>query len=127
MKRNSFRNTRYLTQDDVGSGLTVTVEHVVLENVSAQGEKPKEKSVIYFSDFAKPWPCILTNYDIIVAQTGLDDSDDWTGLVLDLWVDPTVRYNNKSGGIRVKAARMPELAEAFDKPKKAKKEAPVLD
>jgi hypothetical protein len=111
MNKSAFRNSRYVTQDEVreeGGVLRITVDEVVKENVALTGEKPRIRPVIHFTDFDKPFVCNATNAELIFDQTGTVDSDDWAGVVLELGVDPNVAYGSKiTGGIRVTSAKRP--------------------
>jgi hypothetical protein len=110
MNKSAFKNSRYITQDEVREkgGLRVTVDETVKENVALQGEKPRIRPVIHFTDHDKSFVCNATNAEIIFDQTGTVDSDDWVGVVLELGVDPSVAFGGKvTGGIRVTSAKRP--------------------
>ena len=59
----------------------------------------------------KPLALNATNGQIIAQITGSDESDDWAGKQVVLFHDPNVSYAGKlMGGIRVRAANIPQAA-----------------
>jgi hypothetical protein len=96
-----------MTKEDVGDKLVATVEYVVEENVASAGAEEDVTPVMYFSDFKRPRPCNITNYDAISAFTGIADAENWTGVVIEFFNDKTVHYNGQTGAIRVRNAWAP--------------------
>jgi len=98
------RKSRFLTKEEVGKGLTVTIDTVLKENVAPNGSEPDERCVLYFEDGIKPLILNSTNAQAIGDLLGTTESDDWHGKEIELYHDPKVAFAGKRiGGIRVRA------------------------
>jgi hypothetical protein len=97
---------KYLTKDDVGRGILVTVKGVVRRNIGLDDENPEYKWCLILHEVDKPFVLNVTNIDLCEEILGSDDTDQWLGKRLVLFVDPNVMYAGKRvGGIRVRAPR----------------------
>lgn len=116
MKRNEALPGKYLTKDDFTSPALVAIDQVVAEKI--EGEH-KTKPVMYIkrlagADIDDERGIVLngTNWDVIAAITGEEDSDHWHGKRIVLLNDPTVTYMGKvTGGIRVRAPKADPVPE----------------
>ena len=99
--------SKYLKQSDVEDETLVTIVKVGKANVAKKDEEPEFKWLIRFTEFQKPMVLNSTNIKRIARACG-DDTDDWTGKKVILYVDPDVEYaGNVVGGLRVRASRSP--------------------
>lgn len=97
--------SKYLKQSDVHEDTTVTVEKVEKANVAKDGEEPEYKWLIRFKEFKKPMVLNSTNIKRLARFCG-DDTDDWVGKAVVLYVDPDVEFGgNVVGGLRIRAAK----------------------
>lgn len=111
MKRGDAFPTSYLSQDDLPA--PPGTAHAVIEDVRTEtmpgddGEKP----VMYFQgDTLKALVMNQTNWQIIEASYG-DESDNWRGKQIELYIDPNVMYAGKrTGGVRVRIPASPTVA-----------------
>jgi hypothetical protein len=109
MKRSKAFPSKYMSQDDVSDGpIRGTIEVVQPETVG-RGDDAEEKAVLYLKGGQKGLVLNGTTWDQIteIAQErGIpepDDSDNWVGLMIELYHDPSVRFGTKKvGGIRVR-------------------------
>jgi hypothetical protein len=100
------RRSRFLTKEEAGSGLTLTIDEVQKENVSSNGKR-EEKVVVYFQE-ANVKPLILNsaNARAIAEITGTEESEEWRGKQIELYHDRTVAFGGQTiGGIRARAAK----------------------
>ncbi len=101
-KLNDIKDSNYLTKDDCEPAIKVTVSCCVEEDVSMANQPAKMKYVVYFKEHEKGMVLNLTNFQRIVSLCGKEDTDDWAGVQVQLFNDPTVDFGGKLvGGIRV--------------------------
>lgn len=113
----AIKKSNFLTKDDAGKGILVTIRACVEENVAAQGAPVEQKWCLLFNEVEKPLVLNSTNAQIIAAITGSENTDDWTGHKIVLYNDPNISFQGKlTGGIR---ARAPKNQPAAAKPKPA--------
>lgn len=100
-----LKQSRFLTKEDCGKGILLTIKGWHQDNVAMQGEPEKLKYILDFVEDVKPMTLNTVNGDIIAEMTGHEDFDGWLGHKIVAFNDPTVMYNGKRGGIRVRAPR----------------------
>lgn len=104
MKVNDAFPSTYLKQSDLGGKrVLVTIDHVKVEDVG-QGADQERKPVVYFRKAEKGMVLNRGNADSITSIVGDDETDNWGGHQVVLYVDPSVMFGGKRvGGIRVAA------------------------
>lgn len=118
-KTSEMRESKFLKQSDVGSGLLVTVQSCEQHNVAKEGAEPEHKWCLSFAEIDKPLVLNRTNIQLCERLFGSDDTDHWLHKKLVLFVDPNVSYGGSLvGGIRVRAPKTGAAA-AKAKPKPA--------
>jgi len=103
MRRSEAFPTKYLSKDDVPAPTIGVIERIVIETLG-QGDDQEIKPVMYFSS-GPPKPMVVnnTNWTNVEAVYG-DESDNWIGKTIEVWVDPSVVYGGKRlGGLRLRA------------------------
>ncbi|MEK1886054.1 MAG: hypothetical protein AAAB35_00440 [Phyllobacterium sp.] len=91
---NELYPSKYLSAPDLnGKKVTVTIDHVQVEDFDDHGRVIK-KPVVYFKNAVKGLVCNKTNFAAIVLITGKPNSDDWTGARITL-VATMVSFNGK--------------------------------
>lgn len=101
---NDLKSSKFLTKNDVGTGVEVTIKSYEKINVAMESQKAEDKWVLYFHEFDKPLVLNSTNGQLIAAITGEEDFDKWLEKKVVLYNDPTVGFAGKiTGGIRVRA------------------------
>jgi hypothetical protein len=101
MKLDQMFPSKYLNKNDLAAPVRATVARVTIEELQSDNGR-EEKPVIHFMGDVKPLILNRTNADAIASYFG-DDSDHWTGKVLEVFFDPSVRMGNKAvGGVRVR-------------------------
>lgn len=86
---------KWLKASDLGDeDHAVTIESVKLESVG-QGEQAQQKLVLKFHEFTKPLVCNLTNGKAIAKLVGSEDTDQWPGKRITLWVNPDVQFGSE--------------------------------
>ena len=102
-KTSEMRESKFLKQSDIGKAVLWTVHGVERVNVAKEGAEPEYKWAMNFSESDKPLVLNSTNIQLCEKAFGSDNTDDWTGKKIVLYVDPTVSYGGKVvGGIRVR-------------------------
>jgi uncharacterized membrane protein len=107
MNIRELSKSRYLTKEDVGAGMLVTVKGGDWETVSATGQPEETKWVCYFNEVEKGIVINPTNGHLMAMVTGSEDSDGWIGKKIVLYTDPTVtnKQGKIVGGIRIRAPK----------------------
>lgn len=98
MKRHEAFPGQYLRADDIGTARpTVTISHVTMEKFGDD-----TKPVLHFTGKDKGMAVNATVWASLEEITGEEDSDNWAGHRVTLYVDPNVMYQGK----RVKGLRV---------------------
>ena len=108
-KINEMLPSSYLKQSDFDeAGLIVTVSRVEQKNVAREDEPPENKWLVYFAEYEKAMVLNTTNINGLAKACGSDDTDDWPGKEVVVYVDPNVGYGGKTtGGLRIKKYNVP--------------------
>jgi len=95
--------SKYLKQGDVNDEMIVTIEKVGRGNIAKEGDEPEHKWMVRFQEFKKPMILNSTNIKRIAKACGSEETEDWTGKQVTLYVDPDVEFaGNVVGGLRIK-------------------------
>lgn len=98
--------SKYLKQSDVAEDTVVTVEKVGKANVAPKGEEAEYKWLVRFTEFPKPMVLNSTNIKRLAKACNSDDTDEWTGKKVTLYVDPNVEFaGNVVGGLRIRSSK----------------------
>lgn len=94
----------YLKQTDFDeSGAIVSVASVAQKNVAREDEPLEMKWLVHFNEFEKAMVLNTTNINALAKACGSDDTDDWAGKEVIVYVDPTIAYGGKIvGGLRIR-------------------------
>lgn len=107
MKIGDMIESKYLKQSDVDDETVVTVQALKKVNVARDDEDPDYKWTVKFHEFPKPMVVNVTNLKRLAKALG-DDTDDWLGNSVVLYVDPDIEFGgNVVGGLRIKAVKHP--------------------
>ena len=116
-KTSEMRESKFLKQTDIGAGALMTVEGCERHNVAKEGAEPEHKWCLTFAESDKPLVLNSTNIQLCERIFGSDDTDEWVGKKIVLYVDPNVSYGGKVvGGIRVRAPKKTAVAAVALKP-----------
>jgi hypothetical protein len=100
MKLSKLYPSKYLRADDLGDGTrTVVIESLELEEMSDGQEKP----VLYFKGMAQGLVLNRTN-SYSLAEVYGDETDDWVGQRIQLYVASTEYRGQRVPCIRVRAS-----------------------
>lgn len=103
---NEMIESKYLKQTDVTDDTVVTVEKVGRANVAKKDEEPEYKWLIRFTEFPKPMVLNSTNIKRLARACNSNNTEDWTGKKVVLYVDPDVEFGgNVVGGLRIRASK----------------------
>jgi len=101
MKMKEMYPSKWLAQDDIPHPTAAVIRSVVQEEVKSEHGKEME-NIVYFSGTIKPLILNKTNASILCDAFG-DDSSDWHGRTVELYVDPNVSFGGKrTGGLRLR-------------------------
>lgn len=105
-KIGEMMESKYLKQSDVEDEVIVTIAKIGKGNIAKENDEPEYKWMIKFNEFKKPMVLNSTNIKRLARACGSEDSDDWAGKQVVLYVDPDVEFaGNVVGGLRIKAVR----------------------
>jgi hypothetical protein len=103
MKTSEMFQSKYLKQADVPSPIVATMAGVEMQDVG-QDDKKETKAVLSFQGRIKPMVLNVENGTTLEELYG-DDSDNWVGKQIEIYVNPDVKYGGKKvGGLRLRAA-----------------------
>jgi hypothetical protein len=114
MKISKYRKSKWLKKEDVaeldeGRGLTI-VDKILEEQVGDE-----IKPVIYFKGIDKGWAANMTGLDALAEMSGSQDTEDFVGVRVEIYVDPDVRYAGKRvGGIKLRPAPLNKAPQGRD-------------
>lgn len=98
--------SKFLKRTDVGGGRLVTIESCEQKNVAKDSDPKEMKWCLHFAELDKPMVLNKVNAELISMISGERNSDNWGGIRVVLYDDPSVSYGGKLvGGIRVRAPR----------------------
>jgi hypothetical protein len=100
----------YLKQSDFDeNGFIVTVATIEQKNVARDDEPEERKWIVTFKEYEKGMVLNSTNIQALAKACGSDDTDDWAGKEVIVYVDPNVGYGGKTtGGLRIKKYAAPQ-------------------
>jgi hypothetical protein len=103
MKIGSAFSSKYLKQDHIGDKhVRVTIREVRVEEIEGEDGKRERKPVLYFQGKDMGMVLNFTNAGSLTDITGTDETDNWLGRSIVLYVDKTVMFGGKRvGGIRI--------------------------
>jgi hypothetical protein len=113
MKLDDMLESKFLKQSDFPQDRLLTIVGVKRENMAKEDEAPEYRWTVKFKELDKPMVANSTNLKRIFRICG-DDTDDWTGKRIVVYVDPDIEFGGKVvGGLRVRA---PKTAPAANTP-----------
>lgn len=100
--------SKYLKQSDVQHESVVTIQKVGKANVAREGDEPEYKWLVRLEEFSKPMVLNATNIKRLARACESDDTDNWIGKRVVLYVDPDIEFaGNVVGGLRFKGQAAP--------------------
>jgi hypothetical protein len=106
MHISGLKQSKFLTRNDAGKGILVTIKQIFQENVAKEGAPEEFKWCVLFEETDKPMVINNTNAQIIAGIVKSEETDNWPGHKIVLYDDPNVSFGGKLvGGIRVRAPR----------------------
>lgn len=106
MNVNDLKQSNFLGQKDLKKPMLVTISGCKEINVAKEGAEKEMRWALEFHELEKPMTLNITNGKMIAKIVGSDESNDWVGHKVVLFVDPNVMYGGELvGGIRVRAPK----------------------
>lgn len=91
--------------DDGNGGykrIVLTIKDAKRETIIGEGGRKDDVIVVNFAENVKPLILNRTNSKTVIGLSGSNYVEDWAGLRIELYFDPTVRFGKDvTGGIRV--------------------------
>jgi len=107
MKISQLTTSKYLKHQDLEGPQLLTVSAVKLENVALKGEPAEQKGIMYFEEAEKGLVLNKTNLKIAEKVFGSDDTDDWVGQKIVLYVRDDIEYQGELvSGLRLRAPKV---------------------
>jgi len=99
------RQSKYLTKEDVGQGLLLTVASVTMDEIEMDG-RSERRTVLHFNGDSKPMVLNQTNKELLKVATGETTVGGIRGKTIVLFNDPTIMFRGEmKGGIRIRKAK----------------------
>lgn len=103
---NDMLESKYLKQSDVPQDTIVTIRKIGRVNIAKEGDPAEEKWAMMFREFQKPMLLNSTNIKLLEKACGSDDTDNWIGKEVILFVDENVSFGGQVvGGLRIRKQR----------------------
>ncbi len=97
-----YRKSKWLKKEDVDA-LSDEQRRTMVESIEEDQVGDDVKPVVFFTGIAKGWPINMTGLEVLAELTGSQDTEDFVGANVELYVDPGVRYSGKRvGGIKLR-------------------------
>lgn len=111
MKRSDAFPSRFLSSDEVGDKqYRLIIGQVVMEEMLDDNGVAKDVPVCHFQNTQKVLRLNATNWDTL-ADTYGDDSEEWFGKQVFVYVDPRVKFGKKFvKGLRLRIEAAPKAA-----------------
>lgn len=123
-KINEMIPSNYLKQSDFPDDYIVTVRTVVKKNIAMDGKAPDYKWLAGFEEFEKPMVLNTTNIQLMAKACDSEDTDDWIGKQVIVYVDPNVSFGGELvGGLRIRKHKIAAPVAPRSAPRHA---APVM-
>ena len=104
MNVGKIKNTRFLSKEDAGTGIIVTLDHVEEGVDIGTDEQPKQGFVLHFLEELKPMVLGPTVATQIAEILQCDDTEGWRGRQIILFADMSIMFGGKRvGGLRARA------------------------
>lgn len=101
---NEMIESKYLKQTDVAADTVVTIAKVGKANVARKDDEPEYKWLVRFNEFQKPMVLNSTNIKRIARACNSNETEEWVGKKVVLYVDPDVEFGgNVVGGLRIRS------------------------
>jgi hypothetical protein len=102
MNMKDFTGSKFLSAEDYPRPVVLTIVQVSIEEL---GEDKETKPVVWFEHVRKGMACNKTNVSTLIELYG-DDSDQWVGNSIEVYVDPNVQFGGKkTPALRLRAPR----------------------
>ena len=102
-KINEMIPSNYLKQSDFPQDYVVTVRGVEKKNIAMDGKPADYKWLAKFAEFDKPMVLNTTNIQLMAKACDSEDTDDWIGKQVVVYVDENVSFGGELvGGLRVR-------------------------
>lgn len=95
--------SNYLKQSDFPEDYVVTVRAIERKNIAMDGKPADYKWLAHYAEFEKPMVLNSTNIQLMSKACGSDDTDDWIGKQVIVYVDENVSFGGELvGGLRIR-------------------------
>jgi len=108
MKIGQMVQSKFLKKEDLNQdvGNLVTITKLDQQNVGLADGEEELKFCLHFSEFDKPLVLNSTNIQLAAKALGSEETDDWRGKKIVIYVDDNVSFGGKLvGGIRIRKPR----------------------
>jgi hypothetical protein len=95
--------SNYLKQADFPEDYIVTVRKIEKKNIAMDGKPADWKWLAFYDEFEKPMVLNSTNIQLMSKACGSEDTDDWIGKQIIVYVDENVSFGGELvGGLRIR-------------------------
>jgi hypothetical protein len=103
VKRSEAFPSKWLSVADLEGGpVVVTIKVAALETLKGFDGADTKKVALYFAHKYKPLPLNRTNYDSVADIAGTDETDDWSGTKVELFVTKELVKGKLTDCVRIR-------------------------
>jgi hypothetical protein len=110
MKQDDVFPSKYLKAEDLDDEITLTISKIEMAEFEDNKGIKAEKPVAYFREVQKGLIINKTNWKSIAEATGEEDSDNWIGKQITLFVLDVAAFGDNVAAIRVKKTAINKAA-----------------
>lgn len=104
-KATRYMGGKFLNVDRVEK-LTEAQRNTVIDHVTVESINGKDKPVAYLKDIEEGMPLGAENLEELISLTKTEEMDDWRGVKVEIYVDPSVKFEGRRvGGVRLRAGK----------------------
>lgn len=106
MHISKMSKSKYFKKADVDPAILVTIKDITSQDVSMEGMPPDEQYIMSFVDQEKSLVLKPANQELCAIALKSEETDNWIGQQIVLFVDPNVMMGVKRvGGVRIRAKK----------------------
>lgn len=100
-KTSEMIQSKYMRKEDIEEDTIMTIKDCTLEDVG-QDQQKEQRWALWFKEFPKAMILNVTTIRVLEQAFG-DDTDDWMGKRVKVYVDPNVSFQGRVvGGLRLR-------------------------
>jgi hypothetical protein len=117
MLRRDLLPSKFLKQTDFDiAGTILTISHITKQNISKEDDMPEYKWILFFKETGEVGLVLNSTTSKSLFDICGEESDEWSGQEIVLFVDPNVMFGEKrTGGLRLRQNVVPQAPKTMNR------------